>query len=388
MTFIQTTATNQQFFRSQFRHLALPTLFILFGLIMGTWASRIPALRDGIQLSHSALSMVLLCGGLGAVLSFPISSRMMAWFGGRKSMLYSGIALLIVLVSIGLATNVLMLKLAVLMLGITASCFDVAMNSVATRQEKTSGKSQLSKLHGWCCAGGLTGAAFGSLMASIHIRPARHFSMIAGLIAVVLWISCSLLESGDDETGAVIEKKSFALPRGPLVLLGALGFFGSVAEGSIADWSGIFLKDHFGVTDGFAPLSLSAFSVMMLITRIIGDRLKGSYSARFLLGIGGLLAALGLFLAVFAPNAYFALGGFALAGLGMALVFPFVFSAAGREGPLALAGVATMSYSGSLMGPPMLGAVAHNFGMQSAMGFIGILSAASAVIASKSVMLR
>ncbi|MGZ3239865.1 MAG: MFS transporter [Burkholderiaceae bacterium] len=386
MIFIQTTAFNQKFSHSQFRSLALPTLFVLFGLIMGTWASRIPALRDGIQLSHSALSIVLLCGGLGAVMSFPISSRMMTWFGGRKSMLYSGMALLTVLVSIGLATSVLMLKLAVLMLGIAASCFDVAMNSVATKQEKTSGKSQLSKLHGWCCAGGLVGAAFGSLMASMHIRPAKHFSMIAGMVAFVLWVGCSLLEA--DDAGEVIEKKRFTLPRGPLVLLGALGFFGSVAEGSIADWSGIFLKDHFGVTDGFAPLALSVFSVMMLITRINGDRLKGNYSARCLLGIGSLLAALGLFFTVFAPNAYFALGGFALAGLGMALVFPFVFSAAGREGPSALAGVATMAYSGSLMGPPMLGAVAQHFGMQSAMGFIGILSAASAIMASKSAMLR
>jgi hypothetical protein len=127
---------------------------------------------------------------------------------------------------------------------------------------------------------------------------------------------------------------------------------------------------------------------MMLSARVIGDKLKGCFSARRLLGLGGLLAAIGLFFAVFAPNAYFALGGFALAGLGMALVFPFVFSAAGKEGPLALAGVATMAYSGSLMGPPMLGAVAHNFGMQAAMGFIGILSAISAVIASKSAMLR
>jgi hypothetical protein len=125
-----------------------------------------------------------------------------------------------------------------------------------------------------------------------------------------------------------------------------------------------------------------------LLTRVIGDRLKGNYSARSLLSIGGMLAAAGLFFAVLAPNAYFALCGFALAGLGMALVFPFVFSAAGKEGPIALAGVATMAYSGGLMGAPMLGAVANHFGMQSAIGFIGVLSAASAVVARKSSMLR
>jgi MFS family permease len=383
---MQTFLFDSKLFLARCRQFTLPVLFALFGLIMGTWASRIPALRDGVHASHSALSMVLLCGGLGAVISFPISSRMMNRFGGRSAMLYSGLGLLVALMSIGLASTVWMLRLSVLMLGIAASCFDVAMNSVATRHEEETGKPHLSKLHAWCCAGGLAGATLGSLMAGIHVRPVKHFGIVASVAACILWFGCSLLNA--DDAGEPIEKEPFVLPRGPLILLGALGFFGSVAEGSIADWSGIFLKDRFAVTDGFAPLALSVFSVMMLAARVIGDKLKGSYSAGRLLGLGGLLAAIGLFFAVFAPNAYFALGGFALAGLGMALVFPFVFSAAGKEGPLALAGVATMAYSGSLMGPPMLGAVAHNFGMQAAMGFIGVLSAISAVIASKSAMLR
>ncbi len=75
-----------------------------------------------------------------------------------------------------------------------------------------------------------------------------------------------------------------------------------------------------------------------------------------------MLSAAGLFFAVLSPNAYFALGGFAVAGLGLALLFPFVFSAAGAQGPVALAGVASMAYSGSLMGPPVIGAIAHSSG--------------------------
>ena len=73
-------------------------------------------------------------------------------------------------------------------------------------------------------------------------------------------------------------------------LLGALGFLGSVAEGSIADWSGIFLRDHFGVSEGFAPLSLTAFSTMMLLSRLFGDRLKMKHGARKLVFTGALTA--------------------------------------------------------------------------------------------------
>lgn len=383
------TLPAQRWSVPQIQHLALPLLFAVFGVIMGSWAGRIPALREGVQLSHSALSYVLLCGGLGAVISYPLSSWMMANLGGKKTMWYAGIALLAVLVGIGLAPNVPLLMVAVLMLGITASCFDVAINAVAATFEKTTGKSELSKLHGWGCAGGLAGAICGSLMASLQIGPAQHFSMLALPLACALWCGYRMLEADPVEPGGEpLSKKTFCLPRGPLALLGALGFFGAMSEGSIADWSGVFLKDHFDVSDGFAPLALSAFSVMMLIARLAGDKLKGRFSARRLVSWGALLAAAGLFFAVLAPNAYCALAGFAIAGLGLALVFPFVFSAAGKEGPIALAGVATMAYSGSLMGPPVIGALAHGYGMQAAMGLVGVLSVLIAIVASRSAMLK
>ncbi|MEM8512693.1 MFS family permease [Massilia sp. MP_M2] len=365
---------------------SLPLVFALFGLIMGSWAGRIPALAAGVNVSHAALSMVLVCGGVGAVLSYPVSSFMMGRFGARKTILLAGLALLSVLVSIGMAPTVPRLMMSVLMLGVTASIFDVAMNSAAARREKLSGKSEMSRLHGLCCAGGLVGATLGSLMASLKIAPATHFLMLAGPLAVVLWMAYSALEV--DEVGVQVEKKSFALPRGPLVLLGLLGFFGSMAEGSIADWSGMFLKEHFGASDGLAPLSLSAFSVMMLISRMFGDKLKERHGAKRLVSTGAMVAAAGLFFAVLAPNAYVALIGFAVAGVGLALVFPFVFSAAGAQGPAALAAVASMAYSGSLMGPPAIGAVAHFIGMQAAIAYIGALSIVIAMVACRTRMLK
>lgn len=365
---------------------SLPVVFALFGLIMGSWAGRIPALAAGVNVSHAALSMVLLCGGLGAVISYPISSFLMARFGARKTIMIAGLALLCVLVAIGMAPDVSRLMMAVLMLGITASTFDVAMNSAAARREKQSGKSEMSRLHGLCCAGGLVGATLGSLMASMKIAPATHFLMLAGPLAVVLWLAVNLLEA--DEAGEKVEKKKFALPRGPLVLLGLLGFFGSMAEGSIADWSGVFLKEHFGASDGLAPLALSSFSMMMLMSRMVGDKMKERYGAKRLVTLGALVAASGLFFAVLAPNAYIALGGFAIAGVGLALVFPFVFSAAGAQGPAALAAVASMAYSGSLMGPPAIGAVAHFVGMQAAIAYVGGLSLVIAMVACRTRLLK
>jgi fucose permease len=386
----RTTSTVRAIARTlsiaQAQQYALPVLFTLFGVIMGSWAGRIPAMAERVHVSHSALSMVLLCGGLGAVLSYPISSRMMASLGARKTLLFSGMALLCVLIAIGAAPTVPLLMMAVLSLGITASTFDVAINSAATAREKATGKSELSKLHGLGCAGGLAGATLGSLMASLHILPVTHFLMLAGPLVFVLYYAYTMLDA--DDTGAAVEKKKFSLPRGELLVLGTLGFLGSMAEGSIADWSGVFLKEHFGASDGLAPLALSCFSVTMLLSRLVGDKLKTRYGARPLVTSGAMVGAAGLFFAVLSPDAHFALFGFAVAGLGMSLVFPFVFSAAGGQGPAALAGVASMAYSGSLMGPPVIGAIAQGCGMQIAIAYVGGLAALIAWVATRARMLR
>lgn len=369
---------------SALRRFALPAMFAWFGIVMGSWAGRIPALREQMQVSHQMLSLVLLCGGVGAVLSFPVSSRLMARFGGRHTMLISGAALLLALLGAGFAPSLPLLMMAVLTLGVSASCFDVGMNSVAARHEKITGASAMSRLHACVCAGGVAGAATGSAMAGLGISPAMHFLMLALPLALLLALGHSCVTA---DRGEIIEKKSFSLPRGSLALLGVLGFIASVAEGSIADWSGIFLRDHFGASEGFAPLSLTAFSTMMLLSRLFGDRLKMKHGARRLVCSGAVIAAAGLFFAVFAPDARYALVGFALAGLGLSLVFPFVFSAAGSDGPIALAGVATMAYSGTLIGPPLLGSVAHVLGMQAAMGLVAVLGILIALVAARTRLL-
>lgn len=275
---------------------------------------------------------------------------------------------------------------AVLMLGVTGGCFGVGLNSIAAKYEKAAGMSRMSILHASGCAGSLAGALLGSFVAGIDIKPSMHFIVVALPIALVFYVCYQL--QGTDAAGEIIEKKRFSLPSGPLALLGVLGFCGAVSENSIADWSGIFLKDHFNVSAGVAPLGLSAFTVMMLVSRLVGDRLKEKHGAGRLVSAGGAVSAAGLFLAVFAPNAYLALAGFACASLGLALLGPFIFSAAGKQGAMATASLATMCNIGALMGPPIMGSMADYLGMQVVMGCIGLLSIVIAVVASRASMLQ
>ncbi|HYD78919.1 MAG TPA: MFS transporter [Paucimonas sp.] len=367
---------------SRMRRAAAPLQFFLLGMVIATWAARIPALRDALQLSAAQLGVVLLSGGVGAVLSFPLAAGLIARAGARRATLYSGLGLLLALPAVAAAPDMPLLMAAMVAFGAAASCFDVAINAAAAEAERVAGRSIMSLLHAWFCLGTFGGALSGGAVAGAGIAPLAHYGATALLLALPLALAFRALPC--DRPDATAGKKRFAVPHGPLIALGVIGFCGAVAEGSITDWSGIYMKDQLRVSDGVAPLAFAAFSAMMFGMRLVADRLKDRFGARRIVAAGAALAALAIFGAAAAIDVASTIACFAAAGAGLAAVFPFVFSAAGRHGATALAGVATMGYSGGLIGPPVIGFIAHGFGLQAALAFVGLLSAAIAAAALKS----
>ena len=375
---------------------SLSALFACFGVIMGSWAGRIPALRDALQLSVGELSIVLLCSGLGAAFSSAfastLSERMSLHFNlsisQRTTLVSAGLALLLLLLLICIAPTLPLLMLAVFLLGASASTFDIGMNAAAAGQESLHARSMMARLHACACGGGIGGVMLGSGMAWMQFSPIQHFGLLIPPCALLLWLGVRGLNIDVASNAPVMRRPSFVLPRGDIALLGLLGFLAAMTEGSIANWSGVFMADQFGASMSFAPLSLAAFSAMMLLSRFHGDRLKTAMGARRLICGGALVAGAGIYLAVFASGTMTAVTGFAIAGLGLALVFPFVLSAAGQQGAVAIAGVATITYAGSVIGPPLLGGIAQWLGLQAALGFTGLLTLAIAGISMRVHLLR
>lgn len=379
MTFDHSLSAPRRIDRSH--QAAVPIFFLLLGIVYASWAARIPAIRDALQLNPAQLGMVLFSGGVGAVASFPVAAWLVRRFGARRAAWYSGVLLLTLLPCLALAPHIGLLLVAMAGLGGASSCFDVAINALGAEAERIAGRSIMSLLHAWFCVGTLSGALLGSLLAGAAVTPFAHFGAVAIPLALLLWFAYRAAPSGKPASGE--EKKSFAMLHGPLATLGIIGFCGAMAEGSIADWSGVFMKDQLGAGDGIAPLGFAAFAALMLAARLACDRLKDRFGARRVVALGALLAAIGVFIVVQLFSVALTVAGFALMGAGLAALFPFVFSAAARHGPTALAGVATVSYSGSLIGPPLIGFLAQGWGMRAALAFIGVLSIAIAMAASR-----
>jgi MFS family permease len=170
-----------------------------------------------------------------------------------------------------------------------------------------------------------------------------------------------------------------------MMLVGVVAFCAAIVEGSAVDWSALYLDDHLGTGGGVAALGFAAFSLAMLIGRFSGDQLVDRFGAVTMVRSGATLAAAGLAggLAINTPAAMIV--AFALVGLGVSVLFPLVFKSAatfpGVSRGRAVAGVATIGYTGFLVGPPVLGWVAEPTSLRVSLAIVVTLAATIALLA-------
>lgn len=352
--------------------LALPGLFLILGVMYATWAARIPALCDIYALTPAMLGGVLLGGGIGSVASFPLAAWLVGRYGARHAAWASGLAMLLVQPLLPLLPGAVLLTIGVVLRSSASSCFNVAINALGAEAEREAGKSIMSGLHAWFCLGAFIGALGGSAAAGIDLSIETHFLISSLLLLAALHMA--IRHTPSDAPDPNIARKRFELPHGSLVWLGALVLLGSITEGSSSSWIALYLRNHLHASAGIAPLGYATYAGAMLASRLLGDYLKERYGARRVLSAGNFMACCGFMVAVFAPNITVAILGFTAVGLGIAMLFPYVFSAAGREGATSLAAVATMGYGGSLLGPPLMGNLVQRFGLPGGMQFLALIT--------------
>jgi fucose permease len=172
-----------------------------------------------------------------------------------------------------------------------------------------------------------------------------------------------------------------------LLVLGAMGAMVLTCEAAVADWSGVLLHDHRGASLGVASLGYVAFTACQTAGRLVGDRVQARHSAATLVRSGAAVGAAGLALAVLAPWPALAVAGFAVAGIGLATPLPVLFGVVGRLGGTgAAASVArftTMTYSGILLAPPVIGWCAEVVGLEATLAALVPALAAVAALATK-----
>ena len=361
--------------------LAVASLFGALGFSYGTWTSRLPAIKANLGLSTSQVSVVLLFAALGAIFSFPVTAAALHKLGSRGASLLSGVLLAVGLVVFGLAPTWALACAVMCLYGVLASTMDVAMNAQGVEVERATGRPVMSRLHAVFSLGTMTGAFFASGITNVTTSVPLHFAVAALIVLAATWLPRAGLIADAKTIDA--GTRSFALPRGAALLIGAMAFLGMIVEGSMVDWSTLYLKERAGASQQLAPLGIASLQGTMLVTRWFGDRARVRWGARKLLFGGSLLAGLSLTAALLIGGVAPALVGFGLFGIGVATVSPCVYAAGAREGGVALAAVMTLGSLGFLVGPLVIGAVAQATNLSWGMGVVAAAAMALALLSRR-----
>ncbi|WP_218027502.1 MFS transporter [Dictyobacter alpinus] len=363
--------------------IAVIALFFINGSFIASWAARIPAVQSRLGLEPGQLGIALLGSAVGALVAMNIAGRVSIRFGSAIVTVLTAIGLCISLPLLALAPNLLWLVLALIFFGATNGSMDVTMNLQGAAVERGYGKPIFNSFHACYSVGALAGAFIGGIVATYNISPVYHFLGISSIGALGILIASHFLLPPEPKTvseteAAASEKKPlFTRPSRTLVALGAIAFCALISEGAISDWSALYLSGSVHATAGLAAAGFAVFSLCMAIGRGVGDYLAVRLGSAVLVGLGGLLSAVGLGLGLIFPWTPVVIVGLGLIGLGLAVLFPLVLSAAGQNfagsGEVAIATVSTCGYLGFLVGPPLIGFVADSFGLRIALGVVVLL---------------
>ncbi|MBB5935534.1 MFS transporter [Streptomyces zagrosensis] len=364
--------------RQQLRRarIAVALAFAVHGAVTGSFATRVPWVQEHTDVSAGQLGLALAFPALGASLAMPLAGWVSHRFGARTA-LRGLLALWTLSLALpALAPGLVALCGALFVYGATAGMSDVAMNALGVETEDRLGRSIMSGLHGMWSVGALVGSVAGTVAAHADVDARPHLAVTAAVLTVLGVLACRGvldLRSGPDEH----PPPRFALPPRSALIIGAVGFCAVFAEGASLDWSAIYLRDELNTSPGLAAASTTAFACTMAVARLAGDAVVTRFGPVRTVRTGGVCATLGGLLVVAATHPAMALGGFALLGLGVAVVVPLAFAAAGRSGPApsqAIAGVATITYTSGLIAPSAMGSVADVTSLTVSFGVVTLLA--------------
>ncbi|HEY8371954.1 MAG TPA: MFS transporter [Pseudonocardiaceae bacterium] len=362
---------------SRTARIATSTVFALHAALFAAWTPYVPEVKTALGLHEGALGLALLGAPTGSMAAMLVVGFVLARWGSRKVVLAGLIAYALTGPLLGLVGSGGQLFAALAVWGAFQSTADMAMNTQAVTVEREYGRPIMSSFHAWWSLGAFLGAGVGALALGAGVTLLQELAVLGALIVLVAPLLVRCMRDGDQaEPG-----QHFALPwRQPgLLVLAWIGFTALLCEGAAADWSVLYLRESLQAPAQVAGAAYAVFAMSMFVGRALGDRWVQRFGERTLIRTLAALGAVGLAVALLVGHPLIAFVGLAALGVGLACMVPVVFSAAARvpgsHPGQSIAAVATTGWVGFLLGPPLIGNLAHATSLPLALGLLPLLCA-------------
>lgn len=365
-------------------------IFACSGLVFGSWASFIPYVKEKFSLDEAQLGLLLLSMPFGVFVVNPISVILIRKWGAVKVallfVLLTGFAFLLPITMPWIEVVAFGLFISGASFGIT----NVSMNTCASALEETSGLKLFSACHGMWSVGAMIGALFSGLSLIPFQRCCGHFiepqilyvSLQAFFVGVtIFWIRNHLGQVNEQhvsrEKSVKIDLKTLK-PGKELWMIISICICSYLAEGTIMDWSAVYLRDVTNASENIAGRGFAVYAFFMAAGRFLGDELIFKFGNMRVLRVGGLLVLIGLILIIVSTNYVYAMPGFMLTGAGISIASPILYQAAARVKGLApgigLATMNTFAMAAFLGGPVLIGFIAELFNLRIAFLLVAFAS--------------
>ncbi|MFC8225995.1 MFS transporter [Streptomyces sp. NPDC057287] len=393
---------------------ALTVFFALDGFLFAGWVVRIPAIKHQTGATPSTLGLALLGVSAGAVITMMLTGRLCRRHGSHAVTVVCGVLLSLSIALPAQTGSALSLGLVLLLFGAAYGGMNVAMNSAAVDLVAAMRRPVMPSFHAAFSLGGMAGAGLGGLVAG-SLSPAAHLFALTGVGLLVTAVTGPVLLRGgtaaappagqrvadaaekraadakDERAADAPGQRGVDAPARPgrmsaharriVALFGVIALCTAYGEGALAEWGALHLSQDLGAGPGPAAAGYSVFALTMAIGRLTGTTLLERFGQTRTLVAGGATAAAGMLLGALAPTLWLALAGFAVAGLGLANIFPVAVGRAGAlAGPSGVAAASTLGYGGMLLGPPVIGFLADWFSLPVALVTVTLLAATAAVL--------
>ncbi|EBL5087700.1 MFS transporter [Salmonella enterica subsp. enterica serovar Typhimurium] len=370
---------------------ALFMFFFLPGLLMASWATRTPAIRDILSVSTAEMGAVLFGLSIGSMSGILCSAWLVKLFGTRKvirtTMTCAVTGMVILSVALWCASP-LIFALGLAVFGASFGAAEVAINVEGAAVERELNKTVLPMMHGFYSFGTLAGAGVGMALTALSVPANIHIILAAAVAIAPIFIAIRAIPDGTGKNASEdshLQEKGLPFYRDiQLLLIGVVVLAMAFAEGSANDWLPLLMVDGHGFSPTSGSLIYAGFTLGMTVGRFTGGWFIDRYSRVTVVRASALMGALGIGLIIFVDSDWVAGVSVILWGLGASLGFPLTISAAsdtGPDAPTRVSVVATTGYLAFLVGPPLLGYLGEHYGLRSAMMVVLALVILAALVA-------
>ncbi|MEN0088804.1 MAG: MFS transporter, partial [Pseudomonadota bacterium] len=366
--------------------IAVSAVFFLLGAEMAVWAVMVPLIRLKFGWDEAELSRLLLAFGAGSILAVPAASFILKRRKHGQVTRTFGFLSLPLIGFVGVVYNVPLLFALVFAQGCLLAVTDIAMNANAVELEDEAGRPIVSSFHAWFSLGGGLGIVFGPLAQGLGL--AQMGALSASLLVLAFAIlQKHLLDRPVKHVEATPNRGAgwWRNIKWIIVVLALANLTAYALEGTVVDWSGVYIEKVLNAEPAQFGFGFAVFSVAMAIMRFSGDMLRARFGARLLLAVSCVTASIAYAWIALSADLLSALPGYALLGVGLANLVPILFVAAARvPGVTAGSGIALVAglgYVGFLTFPPLVGFIAAAYGLSSVFLGLAVVAAATTLIA-------